>query len=54
MEKIVFQSNGKHELQTVKESELYEQIGRLISVSITMRDFIKALFSLLLNLFPKA
>jgi transposase-like protein len=27
--KTVFQSNGKHELQTVKESELYEQIGRL-------------------------
>jgi len=27
--KILFQSNGKQELQTVKESELYEQIGRL-------------------------
>ena len=27
--KIVFQSNGKHELQTTQESELYEQIGRL-------------------------
>ena len=27
--KSVFQSNGKHELQTIKESELYEQIGRL-------------------------
>ena len=27
--KSVFQPNGKHELQTVKESELYEQIGRL-------------------------
>jgi transposase-like protein len=27
--KTVFQSNGKHELQTTQESELYEQIGRL-------------------------
>lgn len=27
--KTVFQSNGKHEIQTIKESELYEQIGRL-------------------------
>jgi transposase-like protein len=27
--KIVFQPNGKHELQTIKESEFYEQIGRL-------------------------
>jgi transposase len=27
--KIVFQSNGKHELQTTQESDLFEQIGRL-------------------------
>ena len=27
--KTVFQSNGKHKLQTIQESELYEQIGRL-------------------------
>jgi transposase-like protein len=27
--KIVFQPNRKHELQTIKESEFYEQIGRL-------------------------
>jgi len=27
--KTVFQSNGKHELQTTNESELYEQIGCL-------------------------
>jgi transposase len=27
--KTVFQSNGKNELQTTQESELYEQIGRL-------------------------
>ncbi len=27
--KTVFQSNGKHKLQIVQESELYEQIGRL-------------------------
>jgi len=27
--KNVFQPNGKHELQTVQESELFEQIGRL-------------------------
>ena len=27
--KILFQSNEKHELQTVNDSELYEQIGRL-------------------------
>ena len=27
--KTVFQSNGKHKLQITKESELYEQIGRL-------------------------
>ena len=27
--KIVFQPNGKHKLQVVQESELYEQIGRL-------------------------
>jgi len=25
----MFQSNGKHESQIIKESELYEQIGRL-------------------------
>ena len=27
--KTVFQSNGKHKLQAIQESELYEQIGRL-------------------------
>ncbi len=27
--KTVFQSNGKHKLQVIQESELYEQIGRL-------------------------
>ena len=27
--KTVFQSNGKHNIQTMHESELYEQIGRL-------------------------
>ena len=27
--KILFQSNGKHELQTTQESDLFEQIGRL-------------------------
>jgi putative transposase len=27
--KTVFQSNGKHKLQTIQEAELYEQIGRL-------------------------
>ena len=27
--KTVFQSNGKHKLQIIQESELYEQIGRL-------------------------
>ena len=27
--KTVFQPNGKHKLQVVQESELYEQIGRL-------------------------
>ena len=27
--KTVFKSNGKYEIQTIKESELYEQIGRL-------------------------
>ncbi len=27
--KTVFQPNGKHKLQVIQESELYEQIGRL-------------------------
>ncbi len=27
--KTIFQSNGKHKLQVIQESELYEQIGRL-------------------------
>lgn len=27
--KSVFQSNDKHDIQTMQESELYEQIGRL-------------------------
>jgi transposase len=27
--KTVFQPNGKHKLQIIQESELYEQIGRL-------------------------
>ena len=27
--KTVFQSNGKHKIQSIQESELYEQIGRL-------------------------
>jgi transposase-like protein len=27
--KTVFQPNGKHKIQTIQESELYEQIGRL-------------------------
>ena len=26
---FIFQSNGKHKLQVIQESELYEQIGRL-------------------------
>jgi transposase-like protein len=27
--KTIFQPNGKHKLQVIQESELYEQIGRL-------------------------